>query len=616
MRTSSSATICLMLVLGLCPAIAAGQTEEANRVFAQINPGTLALVAYDAEGKEIARGTAFALADDLLATAYHLVSKAASVKVVNIKGKEMKVDGIIAVDKSADVAILKLKGKAQTLALGTVDAMKEGVRIFAVGANEGGQITNTEGTVRRMVDIGGQLSFLEMSLSFANTFCGAPLTDFAGQVVGMVLVLDRNLKAGLPVNIFMNVFQNAARTARPTGFEAWPKEDYFEILEGALLCGRLAARMDDLTTARLNLEKVTRLNPNHVEAQALLADVYLRQRDYTAAVPAFQKALELDGSQATVAYGLGIALMRTQKFAEAAAALDKAITLNIASKEVFFDLGSVYEELRDFGKAADAYVKFLETKPVNSANGYLRLGMCRMQIQDYEGAVEALLEAQKIQPRDIKTNYSLAEALWKSAKLDLAEQVFRQLAEINAQDATVYYGQIVKMYDEANQNEKAIEAAQKIVEINPQSELAIYNLGIMYFKLQRYEEAVAQFRRCLEISPNYTLAWFNLGFSYYNMKRYAESIEAYKTFVDISPDDPSGWLNIGIGYMMLKQFENALKPMEKAVELNPNNAAAQFNLAVVYLNLGDNYSARAIYRTLQTLDPGLAERLRKLLPGR
>jgi len=68
--------------------------------------------------------------------------------------------------------------------------------------------------------------------------------------------------------------------------------------------------------------------------------------------------------------------------------------------------------------------------------------------------------------------------------------------------------------------------------------------------------------------------------------------------------------------MQLKQFENALQPMEKAVELNPNNAPAQFNLAVVYLNLGDNYSARAIYRKLQTLDPGLAERLRKLLPGR
>ena len=65
--------------------------------------------------------------------------------------------------------------------------------------------------------------------------------------------------------------------------------------------------------------------------------------------------------------------------------------------------------------------------------------------------------------------------------------------------------------------------------------------------------------------------------------------------------------------MMLKQFENALQPMEKAVELNPNSATTQYNLAIIYINLGDNYSARAVYRKLQTLDPGIAERLRKLL---
>jgi hypothetical protein len=136
MRISSPVCIGLALVVGLSPASVAGQTEEANRVFAQTSPGTLAIIALDATEKEIGRGTAFALAEDLLVTAYHLVSKAASVKAVNVKGKEMRIDGIIAVDKASDVAILKLRGKAQTLALGAIDSMKEGNRIFAVGAND------------------------------------------------------------------------------------------------------------------------------------------------------------------------------------------------------------------------------------------------------------------------------------------------------------------------------------------------------------------------------------------------------------------------------------------------------------------------------------------------
>ena len=63
--------------------------------------------------------------------------------------------------------------------------------------------------------------------------------------------------------------------------------------------------------------------------------------------------------------------------------------------------------------------------------------------------------------------------------------------------------------------------------------------------------------------------------------------------------------------MQAKDFESALAPLKKCVELKPDNAVAQFNLAIVYVNLKDNFSAKEIYNKLQTLDPALAERLKK-----
>jgi len=53
--------------------------------------------------------------------------------------------------------------------------------------------------------------------------------------------------------------------------------------------------------------------------------------------------------------------------------------------------------------------------------------------------------------------------------------------------------------------------------------------------------------------------------------------------------------------------------MKKCVDLRPENASAQFNLAIVYINLKDNLSAREIYKKLATLDPALADRLKKFL---
>lgn len=604
-RTCLSLAFCLVL----CGGRLAAQTEDSNRIFTLAGPGVVGLIAYGEAKQELGRGTGFALAEDLIVTAYSLVSGAFDVKAVTIKGKEIKVEGLVVADKSSDVAVLKLKGKLQPLPMGNTGLLKEGDRLFAVGQNETGSLAAAEGTLRRLIEIGPGPKMMELSLALPNAFCGAPILDLNGQIVGLVLILDRGLKAGLPADRFLNV----ARTGPVRAFKTAPKEDYFATLEGALLTGRLAVPLGEEMTARVSLENVVKLSPQTLDAHAMLADVYTRQRDYAAAEGAYRKVLELDGSRADAAYGLGTVLVRQQRYADAAAAYEKAVSLNVTAKEVFLDLGAVYEELKDYAKAADAFEKFVAAKPVNPASGYLRLGGCRMQLNQFEAAVAALVEAQKIQPQDIKTNVNLADAYKKAGRLDDAEATFKMLAEINPQDATTYYGRIITMYDEIGKNDRAIEAARKIVEINPKSDLAIYNLGIMYFKLQRQDEAIAEFRRCLEVNPNYSSAWYNIGYSFASQKKHADSVAAFRKFVELNPNDQSGWLNIGIGYMMLKDFENALPAMQQAVNLNPNNAAAQYNLAIVYINLRDYYSARDVHKKLQGLDPALAARLQKLL---
>ena len=67
--------------------------------------------------QEIARGTAFALSEDVVVTNYHLVSRAVDAEAINAKGKKLKVEGVVAVSKPCDIALLKLKGKLQPLAV-------------------------------------------------------------------------------------------------------------------------------------------------------------------------------------------------------------------------------------------------------------------------------------------------------------------------------------------------------------------------------------------------------------------------------------------------------------------------------------------------------------------
>ncbi len=584
------------------------QTQESTDLFEKNKEGIVSLFAYGDNKELIAKGVGFGLTQDVVATSYHLVSQATEVQAINVKGKKMKVDGIVAIDRALDIALLKLKGKVDAIPLGSAEGLESGARLFALGANESGEITIAEGTVMAIRRLAGNQPVIASTIAMPDGFSGGPLLGLNGQVVGLIVSLERS-RVGIPAD----ALKSLSPTGRLTDFKNWNKEDYFAGFEGAYLAGRIFSLTDETANAQRYLEKVVQLKPDTVEAQALLADVYAKQRSFDAAVGAYQKVIGLDPKRTSAYMNLGDIYSRMQRWSEAAGALEKGIAIDGTRPEAFFQLGNAFEQLRDFAKAADAYDRFLKLKPENAWMGYLRLGSCRMELQQYELAVIALEEAQKAQPRDIKVNYSLAQAYKMAQQYDKAESIFQSLAELNPVDASTYYSDIVKMYDEAGLNDRAIGAARKVIELNPDSEMAVYNLAIMFQKLQRFEEAIAAFRQALTLKPDYDVAYYNIGSSYLNLKMYREAIEAFKNYVALVPDNADAWLQIGVCYMQLKDFDSALDPLKKCVELRPDYGVALFNLAVVYLNLKDNYSARDVYRTLVTVDPDLAERLKKYL---
>ncbi len=588
---------------------AAAQTEEANNILGQAGSSVIALVSYGSDKAEILKGTALALSEDIVVTAYHVVSQAFDVEGLNIKGKKVKLEGILGVDKAHDLALLKLKGKLQALPIGSIDGLAAGARLFALGSNESGQIVIAEGTFRKTVDLGAAGKVLDVSIPAPDQFRGGPLVDVNGQLVGMLIVGERNLRFGLPIGSLVSV----PRAGKVSEFKAQTQENYFETAEGNNFAGRVALGLDEQMTARLHLEKALKINPSDLAGQLLLADIYSRQRDYTEAVSAYRRIIQLDPSRADAFYGLGTILYKQTQYKEAAEALEKAAALGYTGKQIQFDLGGAYEAVPDFAKAAAAYEKYIAQGPADAWNAYQRLGICRTKTGEYDAAIAALLEAEKAQPKDLKVRDALAEAYVKAGQLENAEAVYAAMAEINPSEAKNYYRQAFQMYDGAAKFDKAAVPLKKIIELDPKNETNFYYLGMTYFKAQQYDQAVAAFQQSLAVKPDFPHAWYQIGSSYFNAKKYKEAAEAYKKYVALVPEDASGWMSIGVSYLQAKSYEAALEPLKKCVELMPDNAIALANLAVAYINLKDNYSAKEIYNKLVTLDPAQAEKLKKYI---
>lgn len=583
------------------------QSQEVTDLLTQKSSGVVTFIAQDANKNSVGEGTGFAIGENLIVVPYHLISQAVDAEITTISGKKAKVEALVTLDRNYDLAILRIKGKLEPLALGATDKLEKDTRLFAL-SEINGQVIITEGILRGWLElIPGKVRVLNVPMNLEKSGCGAPIFDSQGKVVGMAVVLAQGVRFGVPIEPVLAL----NRFAKGVELKAASKENYLESMEGAYFVGKSAYLLNEPGLATMYIEKYVKFRPDDLDAYLCLGRCYYQLRNFTESYTNYAKVLLLRPDDPRALYGLGLSLLNQRKFKEAVEQLEKAVANKIDSKEIYFELGTAYEELQDLNKAAENYLKYVQSQPENPLSGWLKLAQTYQNLKDTEKAIAAYREALKIRPDDIKSNYSLAQLLSSSGQYEEAEAVFKKLISINPQDAVTYYNQIIQMYDRAGQYEKAIEAARKIIELNPKNEVAIYNLAIMYFKLNRYEEAVKALQDCLNLKNDYIYAWYNLGLVYNKMNKHQEAVEAFKKYNALAPDDPNGWLNIGVEYMIMKDFERALPYLEKCVQLKPDNAVAQYNLAITYINLNDNYSAREVLKVLQRLDKNLADRLSK-----
>ncbi|MQY61439.1 tetratricopeptide repeat protein, partial [bacterium] len=599
----------ILLVLFTFPsAFLFSQAEQTQEILEKNQTGVIYLSALGDDKEIISEGSGFVVEQGVMATSYLLVSQAKSVAGKNFKGKKVKIEGILAVDKNLNLALLKIKGKTPALSMGNSDELNMGKKVYAVGGDETGEIGASEGTVRNILEIEPTKRFVETSLSIPQSFNGAPLIDVNGKVLGMIVFLERRLKFILPSNLMKTVQKKSL-----VKFKDWQHEDYLATFEGAFLAGKAASLLDETGRAQNYLEKVVELSPMNIEPISLLASVYNKQRNYHKAASTYQKVIELDNNRDDAHYQLGIVNLRLGKYRDAIAPLQKSVELNPDYKNAHFYTGNAYKELKEHAKAVEAYENYLNLKPEDPWEGYYRLGLCRIELKQLEEAITALNEAAKEKPQDIKTNYYLAQAYDQANQYEKAEETYKLLAQLSPEEADKYYKTILFMYDKAGNHEKAIEAARSIIELKPDSTGDIYNLGLMYQKLKKYNEAIKTFNEVLAINPADEYSHSSIGYIYYIQKKYNKSIAAFKKFVELSPDKADGWFYIGICNMQIKKYDAALEPLKKTIELRPDysDGNAIYNLAICYLNLHDNYSAKELYNKLTGINPQLAQKLKQ-----
>jgi tetratricopeptide (TPR) repeat protein len=136
-----------------------------------------------------------------------------------------------------------------------------------------------------------------------------------------------------------------------------------------------------------------------------------------------------------------------------------------------------------------------------------------------------------------------------------------------------------------DQDEKAVQAFQEAVKLDPDLAEAHFRLALGYATLGKREESEAEYKKAVEAYKKYfeqheddAEAHYDLGQTYAGLGQYSEAIREYRLATKLKENDPDIYYDLGIAHTKLAQYDAAAAAFSKSLEIDPDNYRAQDGL--------------------------------------
>jgi tetratricopeptide (TPR) repeat protein len=143
---------------------------------------------------------------------------------------------------------------------------------------------------------------------------------------------------------------------------------------------------------------------------------------------------------------------------------------------------------------------------------------------------------------------------------------------------------------------KSINANRKAIELNPNNEQAIGNLGWCYFNRGELDKALPLWKRELLLAPQFPFAFIQMGWIYMGLDDYVEAEKWLNNASELQPHN----FNVNNGlitcYLAQGKYQQAIERSQKWLIMVPNNPRVLSNAGFVELFSGNFERAQLYYQ--------------------
>lgn len=174
-----------------------------------------------------------------------------------------------------------------------------------------------------------------------------------------------------------------------------------------------------------------------------------------------------------------------------------------------------------------------------------------------------------------------------------AEREFKRGIELDPNNAASHfrYGQIYLA--DLGREDESIAKVKQALELEPLDLNMGANLAWLYLFARQNDKALEQAQKVYEMEPSFPVSRWMLGEAYLLNGRYAESIALNEQTLKANPGTQFALRNLGVAYAKTGRQREAADIMQQYIGLRKTEYVLSYRLASLYAALGDKDHAFA-----------------------
>lgn len=218
-------------------------------------------------------------------------------------------------------------------------------------------------------------------------------------------------------------------------------------------------------------------------------------------------------------------------------------------------------------------------------------------------AINYLRAAVTIYPEFASAETNLVLAFYRNAQFDSAEVYGQRLLVLNPNNILGIYN-LATIYNIRRKYKEAIGLFRKVISSDSNYKGAELGIASAYYNNAQYDSAELHEQKAIQQDPTNISAKINLEKIFFILKKYPQYIAMCKNDIKLRPDDPRSYANVGLGYLYLSKFDSAAYYSNLAISVDPKLNLSYENIAYAYRGMNNLDSARKYEVIAKKNNPG------------